>query len=249
MVTIKEAKDVSNRIINNIHPVISIILFGSVAREGIGTDLDILIVIDDKLEKIDNCQKLIYNILKNFYKKFAIDPFIVPVSVLVDYYSKGSPFLRAIFKEGRLLYMKDAVKEWIKQSSDELNMAEYLLQGKYFKGACFHAQQSIEKSIKASLLNKGWDLEKTHSVERLISIGEEYNVHIELSDEDIIFIDNIYRGRYPGEAGLLPLGEPLEVDGIRSVTIARRIFENILLDLRKEIPIQLISNLDLPDNI
>ena len=104
-------------------------------------------------------------------------------------------------------------------------MAAYLLQGKYFKGACFHSQQSIEKAVKAMLLNKGWELEKTHSIERLVSIGEEYNVQIYFSDEDAVFIDNIYRSRYHAEVGLLPLGEPLETDAQRAVGIATRILK------------------------
>lgn len=40
--------------------------------------------------------------------------------------------------------MKDAVKDWVKQAQEELNMAEYLFSGGYYKGACYHAQQSLE---------------------------------------------------------------------------------------------------------
>ena len=69
--------------------------------------------------------------------------------------------------------MKDAMHEWLKLSEDELNMAECLLKGGYFKGACYHAQQLIEKSMKARLFKKGWDLEKTHSIERLVAIGRD----------------------------------------------------------------------------
>ncbi len=36
--------------------------------------------------------------------------------------------------------MKDAVKEWLKQAKDELDMASYLVRGGYFKGACYHVQ-------------------------------------------------------------------------------------------------------------
>lgn len=226
MVTMKDAKDVSDVIVNTFNPV-SVIIFGSVAKEGVGEDLDILVVIDDNLEKINNINLLIHKCLKKYYKKFSIDPFIIPASLFIECYSKGSPFLKLVLKEGRLLYMKNAVKEWIKQTEDELNMAEYLLQGKYFKGACFHSQQSIEKSIKTMLIKKGWELEKTHSIERLISIGEEYHIWVDLSDEDIVFLDSIYRGRYPAEAGLLPLGEPSEADAQKAVNLAQRVFKNM----------------------
>lgn len=228
MVTIKDAKEVSNVIIKTLDPI-SVVVFGSVAKNGIGEDLDLLIVVDDRSDKsrtMDDLNLLAHKCLKGYYKKFAIDPFIVPASVFNQYYSKGSPFLRLIFTEGRCVYMRDAVKDWLKQAEEELDMAAYLLQGKYFKGACFHSQQSIEKAVKAMLLNKGWELEKTHSIERLVSIGEEYNVQIYFSDEDAVFIDNIYRSRYPAEVGLLPLGEPLETDAQRAVGIATRILKD-----------------------
>lgn len=122
--------------------------------------------------------------------------------------------------------MRDAVVEWLRYSEDELNMAEYLLEGGYLRGACYHAQQSIENSIKARLLKKGWELEKTHSIERLIAIARDYKIKINLSDEEIIFIDSIYVGRYPAEAGLLSLGEPLELDAKKAVNIAKGIFKS-----------------------
>ena len=47
MVTFKEAKDVADSVVKALHPV-CVVLFGSVAREGKGTDMDILVVTDDK---------------------------------------------------------------------------------------------------------------------------------------------------------------------------------------------------------
>ena len=232
MVTLKDAKEVSNALIAAIHPL-SVVLFGSVAREGVGADLDVLIIVNDK-EKSEDRAMTVHRALKSFYTKFAIDPFIIPLSLFVQYYYKGSPFLWSILKEGRPIYMKDAVKEWIKQAVDERNMAAYLLQGRYFKGACYHAQQSIEKTIKALLLNKGWDLEKTHNLERLVSIAEFYKVPITLAEEDVIFIDAIYRGRYPFEAGLLPGGEPSEQDAEKAVEIAKRIIGDAKSTLNPE---------------
>jgi hypothetical protein len=38
--------------------------------------------------------------------------------------------------------------------------------------------------------------------------------------EEIQYIDSIYRGRYPGEAGLLPLGEPDSKDADKAIAIA-----------------------------
>ena len=124
--------------------------------------------------------------------------------------------------------MKNAFQEWLKQAEEELNMAKYLLTGGYFKGVCFHAQQSTEKSIKAKLFKKGWELEKTHQIARLIAIGKDYKVRFSLTDEEIVFIDGIYRGRYPAEAGILPLGEPTHEDAERAIGLAYRIFKEVV---------------------
>jgi len=47
---------------------------------------------------------------KKLLLKFDIDPFIIPISIFNKYYSKGSPFLNLILKEGRTLYMKGAIE-------------------------------------------------------------------------------------------------------------------------------------------
>ena len=43
-----------------------------------------------------------------------------------------------------------------------------------------------------------------------------------LSPDDIDFLDEIYRGRYPAESGLLPLGEPTAAAAERAVTLANK---------------------------
>jgi HEPN domain-containing protein/predicted nucleotidyltransferase len=219
VVTLKEAKAVTDSIVKRLHPL-SVVLFGSVARESTGNDLDLLIIVEDTTETIADLSVRLGKSLRRFYKKFDIDPFIIRHSLFSEYQRKGSPFLKLISKEGRSLYMKNAVQEWVKQSIDELDIAKYLLKGRYYKGACYHAQQAVEKAMKAQLLNKGWELEKTHSVERLHAIGTDYKIRFTIGEEETVFIDSIYRGRYPIETGLLPLGEPSAEDAEKAVSIA-----------------------------
>lgn len=233
MVTLKNAKEVSGEINKALNPL-SITVFGSIAREGRGNDLDLLVVLDDKNMPSDNIDLLMHRCLKKFYKRFAIDPFVVSLSAFREHYLKGSPFLELILKEGRLLHMKDAVNEWMRQADDELRTAQYLFNGDFHKGACFHSQQAIEKALKALLLSKGWELEKTHSIERLAALLEGYKVKIDISDEDMVFIDSIYRGRYPAEVGLLPLGEPTKSDAQRAVSIAGQGIKKVKAKLSKK---------------
>lgn len=219
MVSLSDAKDVSNAIIKTLHPI-SIVVFGSVARKGIGDDLDLLVVIEGDAKMPNEAYLTVNRCLKPFFKKFAVDPFVISQSIVNEYHRKGSPFLQLILKDGRSLYMKDAVKEWLKQAKDELDMALCLLQGGYYKGSCYHAHQSMEKSIMACLLAKGWGLEKIHNIERLLSIAGDFGMSVNVSEDDVVFIDSIYRGRYPAEVGLLPLGEPSDSDAKRALSIA-----------------------------
>ena len=91
--------------------------------------------------------------------------------------------------------MKNAESEWMKDARDELAAAEYLREGGFWKPACFHAQQAVEKSLKARLLGKGWELEKVHSIARLLALSNDYKIPSNLGDEEIQFMDSIYRGR------------------------------------------------------
>lgn len=220
MVTLEDARTTAAAIVKTLRPL-SIVLFGSVATRGSGTDLDLLIVTDEKGGVGDD--NLLHECLKPFFEKFEIDSFIVPQSLLKEHYAEGSPFLRLIEREGRLLYMRDIVAEWLRQAGEDSKAANYLFEGGYFRSSCFHAQQAIEKAIKACLLKEGWELEKVHSIRRLVSISRSFNLHLKISDDEITFIDGIYRGRYPAEAGLLPLGEPSKEEAERAVGLAKRV--------------------------
>lgn len=227
MVTLDDAKEVSRTITEKIMPI-SIVVFGSVAKNGIGNDLDILIITKDNRRSLEELNRAIYRILDPFYKRFSIDPIILPLSLWKRHFLKGSPFLRLIQREGRVLYMENFLKQWFKQAREELKMAEYLLKGGYFRGACYHSQQAIEKAIKGALISRGWELEKIHRIKRLTVIAEEYGIPIKLNEDDITFLDSIYRGRYPAEEGLLPLREPTKKDAERAVKLAGEVYEMLV---------------------
>jgi HEPN domain-containing protein/predicted nucleotidyltransferase len=222
MVYQNQIQEAVEAIVSSIHPI-SIVLFGSVARKGKGNDLDLMIVIDEKKASVPETQMVVHRCLAGCYSRFAVDPFVVALDTLHRVSSRKSPFLRMIAREGRVVYMKDADSEWMRQAQEELEMATYLFHGKYYKGCCYHAQQALEKGIKSRLLGKGWELEKTHSIARLVAICREFKVRLSVRDEDIVFMDSIYRGGYPAEEGLLPFREPSASDAEKAILICRRV--------------------------
>jgi len=224
MATFNDAKEVTAEIVKGFDPLM-VTLFGSVARERVGNDLDMLVVMEDDKYHGMETDSLLQCSLKRFYHRFDIDPFILPVSKYLKQLHSGEPFLNKVLKEGMVLYMNNHVKAWLRQSDEELRTARYLLEGNFYRSACYHAEQSIEKCLKAHLIAKGWDLEKTHSIRRLLAIAEDNHLCFDFEEADIVFIDSIYRGRYPGEAGLLPYGEPDHDDSERAVKIAANLLQ------------------------
>ncbi len=199
----------------------AVILFGSMARESKGNDIDLLIVgsrQDEKRVKIS---------LYPLYKKYPVDAFFVTKKKLTELYYRGSPFLRLIQREGRTLYMHNSLKDWHDSGLEDYRQAEYLHDGGFYRGACAGSRQTVEKLIKWILLKKGWELEKIHNVRRLAAIAEDVGINIPLQDDEIDFIDSIYKGRYPGEAGLLPLVAPMQKDSKRALQIAKKIVKEI----------------------
>jgi HEPN domain-containing protein/predicted nucleotidyltransferase len=219
VVTMDDVGEVIPVVVRAVHPL-SVTVFGSVARENRGNDLDLMIVVDRSQEALRDVEIVLRAALKPFYRRFAIDPFVFTKAAVQRSSAAGSPFMDAIAHEGKVVYMDGILDDWVRQARDELGMARCLLEGGYHRGACFHAQQAVEKRIKAHLLKAGWRLEKTHNIERLCALAGEYRIAPALADDDIAFLDSIYRGRYPAEQGLLPMGDPSKEDAERACAIA-----------------------------
>lgn len=216
--TLADARQVTASIVQAVKPQ-AVIVFGEVCRSGHGNDLDILILVEDQ----GAASVRLDPVLRPFFGRIAIDPFLMASSVFRDHFGMGSPFLRTIIREGRLLYMENAESTWLKEAREELDAARFLAKGEFWKMACYHCQQAIEKWLEGRLIGKGWELERVHGLARLMSLAADYRMKPDLPDDDVDFIDTIYRGRHPGEAGLLPLGEPTDADAKRALAVAERL--------------------------
>jgi HEPN domain-containing protein/predicted nucleotidyltransferase len=223
MAAIEEAKEVVAKLAKDVSPI-AIILFGSTARSGSGNDLDLLVVTEQ-----EGMYERVGASLREFYRRFSIDYFVATPDTITEEFRKGSPFLAVVQKEGRLLFMRDSVREWVQLAKEDLGQAEYLFAGEFYRGSCLAAQQAVEKALKAALLQKGWELERIHNIRRLLSISEEFGLNIMCKDKDIDFMDSIYRGRCPAEEGLLPLKYPTADDARRAIATAKNILSQLSL--------------------
>lgn len=211
---------VRDAVVQAIDPL-EIVLFGSVAERASGRDIDLLVVTDDDDRPTNRDRRAALRAaLRPLRQTYDIDDYVVSRSNLAEYLHRGSPFVRKIISEGVCIYMREATRAWRGQAQEERDTAAYLRTGGYHRGACYHAQQCVEKSIKTMLLEVGWELEKIHNIHRLTALAADHGVALSLTADDIDFVDEIYRGRYPAESGLLPLGDPTAADAERAVTLA-----------------------------
>lgn len=104
--------------------------------------------------------------------------------------------------------MKDETSVWIRYAEENLNSAKVLFEAGYQNTSLQNTQQSIEKYLKALIVEKTGKFKKTHSINELKLILEDLNISVGLSDDEIELIDSIYiPTKYPlGSA--LPDGFP-----------------------------------------
>jgi HEPN domain-containing protein len=116
------------------------------------------------------------------------------------------------------------IKEWFRKDDDDLKVAELVLNipSVITDIACFHCQQSVEKYLKAYLIYKDKDIEKTHDLsllqEQCRIIDSEFNI-IDLLDLKAYAVDI----RYPDDALTPTLSEAKEY-----LKIAKEIKELVL---------------------
>ena len=114
--------------------------------------------------------------------------------------------------------------DWLAFAHEDLRVAEWALSAKIYNQACFHAQQCVEKVLKAWLRDLGTLPPRTHPLSLLLALlPDEVLADLRL---EITFLDRFYiPTRYPDAvAGALPNGLPDETDAQEAVDVARAVF-------------------------
>lgn len=117
------------------------------------------------------------------------------------------------------------VKEWIFYAEEDLRNAEHTLTLKEncpFSTVCFHAQQMVEKYIKAFLTLRAIPFARTHDIENLIhQLPAEIQLPLSVEEQRLL-TDYATVSRYPGE------WEPVDLtDAEQAVLLAKKTREII----------------------
>ena len=105
--------------------------------------------------------------------------------------------------------MKQSTREWLNAAGDDLITIENLLDNPILTNIiAFHAQQAIEKSLKAIIEENGIVFIKTHNLQTLFLKIEEI-IPFSVNERIISELDRLYVDtRYPNDLGLMPYGKP-----------------------------------------
>ena len=118
------------------------------------------------------------------------------------------------------------VAQWIRSADGDLAAAKHLLSGgaEFVRGVVFHAQQAVEKFLKAVLVWHQVEFPKTHDIGRLMDLVK--TVDSGLADsvrEASALTPYAVEARYPSD-----LPEPTLAEAREALAIAARVRDAVL---------------------
>jgi HEPN domain-containing protein len=127
--------------------------------------------------------------------------------------------------------MKGDVREWLAYAEDNLEAARLLMQQSLYNPCLQNIQQSIEKALKALLLEIASSYRKTHAVTELVKMLTDKGIAVRLSEDDCDLLDSIYLpSKYP-LGGVLPDFDPDEELCNRCFLLAEAVLEQVRQEL------------------
>jgi len=117
------------------------------------------------------------------------------------------------------------VRQWVQKAENDLKTAAHTLKlgvAGPTDTVCFHAQQCVEKYLKALLVLHGIEFERVHQVSTLMSLLPARLRPDLTPEEQERLTDYAVSTRYPGDYESIPLAEAR-----RAVKIARRVRKHI----------------------
>ena len=131
--------------------------------------------------------------------------------------------------------MKKVTKDWLKTAEDDFLIIEKIADTPELSHrVAYHAQQVVEKGLKAVIEEFELGFIKTHSLEVLYGKAEKvftivYDKKI-VADLESLYID----ARYPTDIGLLPDGLPSVDDAKKFKKFAEKVFLDIKFKLQNK---------------
>ena len=127
--------------------------------------------------------------------------------------------------------MKDETIVWLSYAEENLLAARLLLEQGLYNPCLQNIQQSVEKGLKALLLEKTHSYRKTHSITELVNLLTADDIDVNLTVEDCDLLDSIYLpSKYP-LGSVLPNFEPDDDLCCHCLSLAQNAVERIKREL------------------
>ena len=124
--------------------------------------------------------------------------------------------------------MKKITEEWLNSAGYDLRLIFKIADDKELTHlVAFHAQQCIEKSLKALLDEKGLDVQKIHN---LVTLYNKIKIYLKepVDIQKLKILDQLYLdSRYPGSLGLLPDGRPSIEEAADFIQFAEKLYNAV----------------------
>ena len=125
--------------------------------------------------------------------------------------------------------MKPATEAWLIKAGDDLEAIRTLRGNPQLTGVvAFHAQQCVEKCLKAVAEERTGSVPRIHDLRRLWElVARQFREGLDV--DSLRELTDIYTdSRYPGDLGLMPLGKPTEEDAARFEQFAEHVHAAVL---------------------
>jgi HEPN domain-containing protein len=118
----------------------------------------------------------------------------------------------------------DMVRQWLAKAEEDFLVAQHLLAGSLSLSAVgFHAQQAVEKALKAFLVYHQIEFPKTHDIDALLDLTAAIDKELsEMLSEASILTAYSVEARYPGD-----YPEITKADAAEAVSAATKALEAV----------------------
>jgi HEPN domain-containing protein len=125
--------------------------------------------------------------------------------------------------------VRPVTEAWLIKAGDDLDAIRMLRGNPQLTGVvAFHAQQCVEKCLKAVAEERLGTVPRVHDLRRLWEVvADQFPQSLDI---DVLReLTDIYTDcRYPGDLGLLPSGKPTEQDTARFESFADHVYAAVL---------------------
>ena len=94
--------------------------------------------------------------------------------------------------------MKSETKIWLDYAEENLKSSKILLDNKLYNPCLQNAQQSVEKALKAIVIECGINLKRTHDILELKYLLQRKGIIVNISDDECDLLNAVYLpSKYP----------------------------------------------------